>query len=184
MYILLSRIADGVEPLRRQFEEHVKRKGLAAVAKVTGTDADAVEPAAYVEALLQVHSNYLGVVNRSFRGEPGFLAALDKACRIFMNKNEATGENTSKCPELLAKHSDGLLKKSNKNAEEASLEEALNQVVSKGGLGEEMQGLLLTAYAHNLMSDGGLQVHRGQGRLPKVLFKDARQASRQLCLCL
>lgn len=47
-----------------------------------------------------------------------------------MNKNKATGDSTSKCPELLAKHTDGLLKKSNKSAEEASLEEALVQVMT------------------------------------------------------
>lgn len=79
--------------------------------------------------MLEVYGHYLAVVNNSFRSESGFLASLDKACRVFMNKNKATGESTTKCPELLAKHTDGLLKKSNKGAEEAGLEEALNQVV-------------------------------------------------------
>lgn len=132
MYTLLFRITEGLEPLRKRFEEYVKKKGAAAVENIVGTDAEAMEPAAYVEALLAVHAKYLAVVNNSFRGEAGFLASLDKACRVYMNKNKATGESTSKSPELLAKHSDGLLKKSNKSAEEAGLEEALNQVVSSG----------------------------------------------------
>lgn len=130
MYTLLSRIPGGLTPLRQQFEEHIKKKGAAAIEKIVASDVDAMEPAAYVEALLAIHSNYLDVVNNSFRSEAGFLASLDKACRAFVNKNKATGESASKCPELLAKHADGLLKKSNKSAEESNLEDALNQVVS------------------------------------------------------
>jgi len=34
MYGLLIRIPNGLEPLRKKFEEHVKRSGLAAVQKV------------------------------------------------------------------------------------------------------------------------------------------------------
>lgn len=129
MYTLLSRTSDGLDPLRSSFEDHVKRKGAAAVDKVVGSEPDALEPAAYVRAMLDVYSHYLAVVNESFRSEAGFLASLDKACRVFMNRNKATGDSTSKCPELLAKHADGLLKKSNKGAEEAGLEDALNQVM-------------------------------------------------------
>lgn len=60
----------------------------------------------------------------------GFVAALDKACRDFVNRNAATGSSTTKSPELLAKHADALLRKNNKLAEESDLEDALNQVVS------------------------------------------------------
>jgi len=34
MYSLLMRIPNGLEPLRKKFEEHVKRSGLAVVQKV------------------------------------------------------------------------------------------------------------------------------------------------------
>ena len=34
MYGLLSRISTGLEPLRKKFEEHVKRSGLAAVQRI------------------------------------------------------------------------------------------------------------------------------------------------------
>ena len=74
MYTLLSRIPDGLEPLRRQFEEHVKRKGAAAVEKEAGTNVQAMEPAAYVAALLSVHSKFVGVINNAFRSEAGELA--------------------------------------------------------------------------------------------------------------
>jgi len=36
MYNLLSRIENGLEPLRLRFEEHVKTSGLNAVAKILG----------------------------------------------------------------------------------------------------------------------------------------------------
>ncbi|TFY77364.1 hypothetical protein EWM64_g6649, partial [Hericium alpestre] len=68
-------------------------------------------------------------VNRSFKGEAGFVASLDKACREFVNKNAATGTSSSRSPELLAKHADALLRKNNKMAEESDLEGALNRVM-------------------------------------------------------
>lgn len=39
MYALLARISDGLEPLRKRFEEHVKKAGLAAVSKLLGGDS-------------------------------------------------------------------------------------------------------------------------------------------------
>lgn len=35
MYALLARIPEGLEPLRKRFEEHVKKAGLAAVEKLS-----------------------------------------------------------------------------------------------------------------------------------------------------
>ncbi|KAN0060623.1 ubiquitin ligase (cullin) of SCF [Thecaphora frezii] len=129
IYTLMSRIPEGLEPLRQSFEAHVKRVGLAAVEKVVGESPEALEPGAYVYALLEAHRKNLETANASFRAEAGFLAALDKACRDFVNRNKATGTSTSKSPELLAKHADALLKKSNKTTQEASLEDALNEVM-------------------------------------------------------
>ncbi|KAH9841849.1 Cullin-domain-containing protein [Rhodofomes roseus] len=130
MYALLARIPEGLEPLRKRFEEHVKRSGLAAVSKLVGQGgADAIDPKAYVDALLEVHSKNSETVTRSFRGEAGFVASLDKACREFVNRNDATGTSTTKSPELLAKHADALLRKNNKMAEEEDLEGALNKVM-------------------------------------------------------
>ncbi|KAF8908935.1 Cullin [Gymnopilus junonius] len=132
MYALLSRIPEGLEPLRKKFEEHVKKAGLAAVSKLigeAGSGSDTLDPKAYVDALLEVHKKNSETVTRSFRGEAGFLASLDKACREFVNRNTATGQSNSKSPELLAKHADLLLRKSNKMAEEEDLEVALNRVM-------------------------------------------------------
>lgn len=61
----------------------------------------------------------------------GFVAALDKACGKFINNNYQTryAASSSKSPELLARYCDTLLKKSNRNPEEAEVEDALNQVM-------------------------------------------------------
>ncbi len=138
MYALLARIPDGLEPLCKKFEEHVKKTGLNAVVKLVGepgaggaagAGAETLEPKAYVDSLLEVHRKNSEMVTRSFRGEAGFVASLDKACREFVNCNSATGSSTTKSPELLAKHADALLRKNNKVAEEQDLEGALNEVM-------------------------------------------------------
>ncbi|KIK69633.1 hypothetical protein GYMLUDRAFT_34019 [Collybiopsis luxurians FD-317 M1] len=132
MYALLSRIPEGLDPLRKRFEEHVKKAGLLAVSKLAGEGGaaeESLDPKAYVDALLEVHQKNSETVARSFRGEAGFVASLDKACREFVNRNAATGNSNTKSPELLAKHADLLLRKNNKLAEEVDLEGALNRVM-------------------------------------------------------
>ncbi|KAI0916807.1 hypothetical protein AcW1_007843 [Taiwanofungus camphoratus] len=132
MYALLARIPEGLDPLRKRFEDHVKRAGLTAVSKLVGEGGaatDSLDPKAYVDALLEVHQKNSETVTRSFRAEAGFVASLDKACREFVNRNIATGTSTTKSPELLAKHADALLRKNNKMAEEEDLEGALNKVM-------------------------------------------------------
>ncbi|TIA90432.1 hypothetical protein E3P99_01575 [Wallemia hederae] len=171
IYTLLARV-DGLDFLRKKFEEHVKRTGLAAIEKVYGnaevapkkekgaakeesgvkaeedikvktegskvkkegaknaSEKGDLEPKAYVDALLEVHRKCSLTVKNAFKAEAGFSAALDKACREVVNRNAATGTSTTKSPELIAKHADSLLKKGNKQTEEAELEHALNQVMT------------------------------------------------------
>jgi cullin 1 len=148
MYSLLSRIPEGLEPLRRKFEEHVKRTGLAAIATLVGTDAatiDELDPTAYVDALLEAHTKYSDTVNHSFRGEAGFVASFDRACREVVNHNAVTGVLSSRSPELLAKHVDALLRKNNKMAKKSDLEGLLNRVVS----GPQICYCKVTTQAHS-----------------------------------
>lgn len=129
MYSLLSRIPDGLEPLRTRFEAHVRKAGLAAVAKVAA-DADKLEPKVYVDALLEVHTQYQGLVERAFNQEPEFTRSLDNACKEFVNRNEVCKSGSSKSPELLAKYCDVLLRKSSTGVEEAELEDTLTQIMT------------------------------------------------------
>lgn len=130
MYALLAPVADGLDPLRARFEEYVREAGLNSVSKAVGEAGDAIDPPAYVHALLEVYSQSLDTIHAAFQGEAGFIAALDKACRVFMNKNQATGASASKSPELLAKYVDGLLKKSHKGGEETSVDDLLERAMS------------------------------------------------------
>ena len=132
MYVLLSRTPEGLEPLRKRFENHVKNAGLSSISKMVGegdVNAENVDPKAYVDALLEVHRKNSLTVQASFKSEAGFSASLDKACRQFVNNNAATGSSSTKSPELIAKHADMILRKNNKMAEEDDLEDALNRVV-------------------------------------------------------
>ncbi|KAL2148572.1 hypothetical protein VTH82DRAFT_2126 [Thermothelomyces myriococcoides] len=129
MYDLLSRIPDGLDPLRTKFETHVRNAGLEAVAKVA-SDADKLEPKVYVDALLEVHTRYQGLVKRAFKDEPEFTRSLDNACREFVNRNEVCKSGSNKSPELLAKYTDVLLRKSNTGVEDAELENTLVQIMT------------------------------------------------------
>ncbi|KAH8884799.1 Cullin-domain-containing protein [Thozetella sp. PMI_491] len=129
MYSLLSRIPDGLEPLRAKFEAHVRKAGLAAVAKVAA-DADKLDPKVYVDALLDVHTQYQGLVKRAFTDEAEFTRSLDNACREFVNRNDVCKSGSNKSPELLAKYTDILLRKSSTGVEEAELENTLTQIMT------------------------------------------------------
>lgn len=125
------------------------------IPKKDGGKADAVDPKVYVDALLDVHKKFATMVIGSFRGEAGFVASLDKACREFVNRNSVCKTASSKSPEMLAKFCDALLRKSSKVTEEGEVEDVLNSIVSHE--------------CSNLHIDDCVQVCRGQGCIPKVL---------------
>ena len=128
MYGLLSRIKDGLDPLRTRFETHVRKAGLAAVEKVAAA-GDNFEPKVYVDALLEIHGKYQQLVHAAFKGESEFVRSLDNACKEFVNRNQICKASSTRSPELLAKYTDQLLKKGAKAAEEAELEEMLVQIM-------------------------------------------------------
>jgi cullin 1 len=92
--------------------------------------SEAIDPKVYVDALLEVHKKFAAMVEAGFRGEAGFVASLDKACREFVNRNSVCKTGASKSPELLAKFCDALLRKSSKVTEEGEVEDVLNSIVS------------------------------------------------------
>lgn len=129
MYRLLARIIDGLEPLKTKFEAHVRKSGLANVEKVA-TEGENIEPKVYVDALLEIHTQYAKLVEDAFGGESEFVRSLDNACKEFANRNKVCKTGSTKSPELLAKYTDNLLKRSGKSAEEADLEISLTQVMT------------------------------------------------------
>jgi cullin 1 len=129
MYKLLARIPEGLDPLRTRFELHVRQAGHLAVEKVAG-QGDGLDPKAYVDALLEVHTQYSALVQKAFTGESEFVRSLDNACREYVNRNKVCEKKSSKSPELLAKHSDNVLKKSTKATEEDNMEKLLDQCMT------------------------------------------------------
>ncbi|OAD74412.1 Cullin [Phycomyces blakesleeanus NRRL 1555(-)] len=130
MYSLLARIPDGLDPLRKSFEAHVKKAGLSAIERIAQQEGEVVDPKTYVDALLDTHRKYNDLVQNAFSGEAGFVASLDKACGEFVNRNQICKTSSSKSPELLARFCDSLLKKSAKNPEENELEDVLNSIMT------------------------------------------------------
>lgn len=133
MYNLLARIPDGLDPLRQKFETHVRKAGLAAVQKILPASSDTeskLEPKTYVDALLEIHTHYQALVKQAFNDEPEFTRSLDNACREFVNRNEVCKSGSNKSPELLAKYTDVLLRKSSTSIEEAELEQTLSQLMT------------------------------------------------------
>lgn len=130
MYNLLARIPSGLDPLRTKFENHVRRAGLAAVQKIQSSEGDKLEPKVYVDALLEIHTKYQALVKQAFNDEPEFTRSLDNACREFVNRNEVCKSGSNKSPELLAKYTDVLLRKSSTSIEEAELERTLTQLMT------------------------------------------------------
>ncbi|KAM5439965.1 ubiquitin ligase (cullin) of SCF [Microsporum audouinii] len=129
MYRLLSKIKDGLDPLRNRFETHVRKAGLSAIAKVA-SGSEGVDPKVYVDSLLQVHGKYRSMVDEAFAGETEFVRSLDNACREFVNRNALCTTSSTKSPELLARYTDSLLKKGAKSSEESELEELLVQIMT------------------------------------------------------
>jgi len=99
------------------------------IASGLDTSDTPLDPKVFVDALLDVHKKFSDLVTVAFRGESGFVAALDKAFREFVNRNKISKNSTNKSPELLAKYCDSLLKKSAKNPEEGELEDLLNNIM-------------------------------------------------------
>ncbi|KAG9048974.1 hypothetical protein FS837_011525 [Tulasnella sp. UAMH 9824] len=134
MCVIQARMPEGLDPCQRKFEEHVKKAGLAAVAKLTQVAEEGrvpieVEPKAYVDALLEVHAKNQKTLNQIFKDQAGFVASFDRACKEFINQNAATGTSSTKSAELLVKRADALLRKTNKISGDNELEDALNKMI-------------------------------------------------------
>eukprot|EP00005_Dracoamoeba_jomungandri_P001963 CAMPEP_0174261182 /NCGR_PEP_ID=MMETSP0439-20130205/11275_1 /TAXON_ID=0 /ORGANISM="Stereomyxa ramosa, Strain Chinc5" /LENGTH=759 /DNA_ID=CAMNT_0015345615 /DNA_START=55 /DNA_END=2334 /DNA_ORIENTATION=+ len=149
MYKLLHRVSRGLDPLKTIFEKHVTRIGKTKLQQVARTAIK--EPTQYVETILSVYKKYNKMVVDSFRSDSGFVASLDKACRCFINDNAICkmARSASKSPELLARFTDGLLKKSPKNPEADEMDALLTDVMTVFKYIED-KDVFQTFYSKNL----------------------------------
>lgn len=127
MYELLQRVPSTLEPLLGKFEEYVKHQGTEAAVRLKGTMSDSAPkdtasqlPKMYVKVLLETYHQFEYVVEYSFKQNPLFVKSLDNASRDFINYNVIAQPNpraSSKSAELLAKYSDGFLRKKTKDVD-------------------------------------------------------------------
>uniref|UniRef100_H2YZC4 Cullin-1 n=1 Tax=Ciona savignyi TaxID=51511 RepID=H2YZC4_CIOSA len=141
MFKLVSKIKDGLGELKTLIEAHIHTQGDVAIKQCADTALNQIslslailliqDPKLYVQTILDVHKKYDALVQTSFDSDSGFVAALDKACGRFINKNAVTvtAKSSSKSPELLARYCDTLLK-SAKVSEDAELEATLKEVLT------------------------------------------------------
>jgi cullin 1 len=129
MYKLLTRVSAGLSPLHSRFSTHVRKAGLGAVEQLA-QNSDNLEPEAYIETLVEIHTQYQGLVNRAFNGNSEFVRSLDNACRGFVNHNIICKSGSIKSPELLVKYADTLLRKSStRMIEDDDMENRLTQIM-------------------------------------------------------
>jgi cullin 1 len=77
LYSLLSKITPGLDIVKKKFEAHVRKAGLASVEKIAPTDGGTPDGKVYVDALLDVHKTYHALVMNAFRGDAEFVKCLD-----------------------------------------------------------------------------------------------------------
>lgn len=129
MYKLVSRINDGPLELKVLLEKHIYNQGDCSIKQCAEQAIN--DPNLYVKTILDVHRKYDELVRVSFENDAGFVAALDKACNRFINKNQVTidAKSSSKSPELLARYCDSLLR-SSKVSEDSELEVLLKELMT------------------------------------------------------
>jgi len=126
MYHLLTRIDDGIKPMLDVLQNHVSHFGLEAIKSVPeGAKMGEVK---YITTLLSVYNKFNEIVKSAFETDPAFVSALDRAMRMTVNNNPIN-KNSTKSPELLAKYSDYLLSKSNREFNFDKLDEVLSHVL-------------------------------------------------------
>lgn len=143
VYNLMQRDITLLPELAKSYEEYIKKCGENEIAELISLQKAAllkgieesqpqnnkkldlmalhsIPPKDYVKKLLEVYQTFKAMTNDCFLNDPLFAKALDNACRAYVNNNSfalpqgSPKSATSKTPEMLAKYSDQLLKKSTK----------------------------------------------------------------------
>ncbi|XP_022795965.1 cullin-2-like [Stylophora pistillata] len=124
LFTLLKHIPRGLQAMVTELEEHITKTGLQAIKSVKVENG----PQQYVDELLGIHRKFSHLIKDTFRDDPAFISALDKACATIVNYRHDP-KRSSKSPELLAKYCDSILKKSTKNLSDAELDEKLGDII-------------------------------------------------------
>jgi cullin 1 len=126
-FFLLSRLPDGLNQSSATLRSYLKNRGDSIVKEQSTklkTKAAVKNSGPLIDALLELHKHYAGIVMRCFSDNKLFVQALDEAFTYFINKE--VGAFTT--AELLNFYVDNLLKGAQKLSE-AQLEETLQSIV-------------------------------------------------------
>ncbi|QEU59032.1 Cdc53 [Kluyveromyces lactis] len=139
IYELMKRDYRMLPDLVDTFDMYIKRIGNEEIDKLidahnksAAQDSNAkrqlgLSPRDYLKCLIGVYKLFYNITIECFENHPAFAKALDYGCRCFINNNSfaippgSPKFATSRTPEMLAKYSDQLLKKSTKNNEQVDL---------------------------------------------------------------
>ncbi|CAM4932938.1 unnamed protein product [Rotaria socialis] len=126
---LLSRAPNAKAVLRKILEEHIHKKGIDAIARVSSTAIN--DPLLYVETIAEVYTKLYKFVQEAFNSGQGFTLAFDNTFREFVNNNAVTraAGNTSKSSELLAQYCNTLLQKGKKKITDEDFEEQSDRIM-------------------------------------------------------
>uniref|UniRef100_A0A1I7TM21 Cullin-2 n=1 Tax=Caenorhabditis tropicalis TaxID=1561998 RepID=A0A1I7TM21_9PELO len=124
MYRLLKPIQAGLSVMVKEFEEYVKKKGLEAIAQLSGDNV----PQQFVENVLKVYNKFNDMKTVVFMDDGEFSSGLDKALQGVVNSKEQ-GQTVPKASERLARYTDSLLKKTTKGLSETDLEVKLGSAI-------------------------------------------------------
>jgi cullin 1 len=118
VYRLLRRVPNGLDTCYERFEKHARDAGLKAVEdavasatiKEEAKDQRArVDHSLFSQTLSRVIKKYQTLVKVALNSDKEFIRSVDRACRAFVNWNRACIYD-SDAPELLAKHTESLLR--------------------------------------------------------------------------
>jgi len=122
MYGIVSRVPSTIPQLQEKMEAFVAATGSKALSGVN-------DPRTFVEVVLQTYRKYRFLVEDAFRGDPMFEQSLDRACRRFINHRASSDDSSSVAPELVARYTDQLLRKTGEKLEEAMRESILDEIM-------------------------------------------------------
>eukprot|EP00009_Paramoeba_aestuarina_P002593 CAMPEP_0201512452 /NCGR_PEP_ID=MMETSP0161_2-20130828/4710_1 /ASSEMBLY_ACC=CAM_ASM_000251 /TAXON_ID=180227 /ORGANISM="Neoparamoeba aestuarina, Strain SoJaBio B1-5/56/2" /LENGTH=509 /DNA_ID=CAMNT_0047908315 /DNA_START=837 /DNA_END=2366 /DNA_ORIENTATION=+ len=143
MYTIVSRVPSTIPQMQEKMESFIATTGTKSLSGVS-------DPRSFVEVVIQTYRKYRFLVDEAFKGDMAFEQSLDRACRRFINRSVG-GDGSSLAPELVARYSDQLLKKTGEKQEESTREETLNDIMMIFKYLEEKDAFM-TFYGSHLSS--------------------------------
>lgn len=126
LYSLLQKVEGALAPVAQKLESYVVEIGQSRINSLVADGPP--DPRGYIGTLLDINDSSENLIDDPFDGDQGLAKAVARGCTVVINSN-AVATHPSKTPELLAKFSDQLLKKSSRNAEYNDVNSQLDGII-------------------------------------------------------